>query len=214
MKDWKSSYKGREDRISHLVVFLESLEKFTSNEVDNPLLESLIRLVGNYAKPDQFWNDEPGRQYIGSEVGASELVHGLIRSLSTSLEGRCDRCSGQTPGGQDPIPLARRAVAGAGCTTGDPPRRQLSPPPRHRAGLPDLEQRRPGQLCRPSRLWLWTTCASFPCRSGAGMPTLGASTWNLDSHRQPVGPRPEGPCRDDLLLALRPRLPEGGRRSA
>ena len=198
--------QGREDRISHLVVFLESLEKFTSNEVDNPLLESLIRLVGNYAKPDQFWNDEPGRQYIGSEVGASELVHGLIRSLSTSLEEDAIAALGRLLGdktlshwhdvlsrAQDAQRVIRRDASYRHPDIEQVYRTLNSAAPANSADLAALVVDHLREL-------------SVQIRGGNANPWR--QYWNLDSHRQPVGPRPEGPCRDDLLLALRPRLPE------
>ena len=77
--------QGREDRSSHLMVFLEDREKFPSDALGNPLLELLVRLVGKYAEPGQFW-DGSNRTYMGSEARTSEFVHDLIKSLSTTPE--------------------------------------------------------------------------------------------------------------------------------
>ena len=197
--------QGREDRISHLMVFLESLGKFTSDELDNPLRESLIRLVGNYAKPDQFWNDESGRQYTGSEVGASEFVHGLIKSLSTSLE--------------------EDAIAALGRLLGDKTlshwhdvlsRAQDEQRVIHRDATyrhPDIEQicwnLQGGMPANPADLaaLLMDRLLELAVQIWTGNTDGWRQYWNADSHGRPEEPRHEALCRNELLDALRQHLP-------
>lgn len=198
--------QGREDRISHLVVFLENLEKFTSDELDNPLLESLIRLVGNFAKPDQFWNDEPGRQYIGSEVGASELVHGLIRSLSTSLEEDAIAALGRLLGDKtlshwhDVLSRAQDAqrVIRRDASYRHPDIDQVcltlnGGTPANAADLADLLTDRFQELARDIR---------------RGNTDDWRQYWNEPHGRSPT-PKHEDHCRDALLSDLQRGLPEG-----
>ena len=75
--------QGRESRIRQLVDFFfnDDQEQSSPPELRVEILELLIRLVGSYAGPDQWWNEEG---LVTPETQASRLVNGQIQRLPAS----------------------------------------------------------------------------------------------------------------------------------
>ena len=71
----------RESRIRYLVAFFDSRVQFSFDVLGTPGLELLIRLIGDYAGPDQWWNEEG---LVTPAMQASRLVNGLIQRLAAS----------------------------------------------------------------------------------------------------------------------------------
>ena len=198
--------QGREDRISHLMVFLEKREQFTSNELGNRLSEVLLRLAGNYAQPDQLWNDGSDGGYVGSEVRASEFVHSLIKSLSISPEEEASHALERL---LDNPALSRwQEVLVRAQDSQRVIRRDVTY--RH----PDIEQ-----VCRTLNGGTPANAADLAALVMDLLQKLAdqilksdaddwSKYWNVDSHGRPVDPRHESTCRNTLLSDLRKLLPE------
>ena len=75
--------QGREGRIRHLAEFFFPDDQVRSSlpRLRDEVLELLIRLVGSYAGPDQWWNEDG---WITPETQASRLVNDLIQRLAAS----------------------------------------------------------------------------------------------------------------------------------
>ena len=189
--------QGREDRISHLMVFLENREKFTSDELGNPLLEALLRLVGNYAEPDQLWNNGPDGGYVG-------FVRGLIKSLSISPE---EDASDALERLLDNSALSRWHDVLAGAQEAQ---RVIRRDARYRH--PNIEL-----VCRtlnggtPANAGdLAALVMDRLCELAERIRTSNTDDWrqywNVDQYNRPTSGKPEDACRDNLLSDLQNRL--------
>ena len=199
---------GRDKRIRHLTTFFSrGALRSVVDGLQSPALELLVRLVGGTVEPDEHWRRDGS--YFTPAMEASRLVGDLIHRLSACPAEEAsdalaklleDESLSQWHDVLSQAQDAQRVIRrDAGYRHPDIEQVCLtlnSGTPANAADLAALLVDRLRELAdniRPGNAW--------------------RQYWNVDSHGRPVDPRPENPCRDTLLLALR-RLPPRSRRPA
>ena len=206
----RGSVRGQEGRIMHLAAFFcpQTSALFSSfgesgivYELGIPGLELLIHLIGGYAGPDQWWNEEglvtPAKQ-------AFRLVNGLIQLLAAS----------PTKDASDALDhlLAEPTLS--------PWRDVLSQAQdAQRVTWRDASYRHPTieQVCQTLNGGTPANAADLAAlimdhldeiaRKIRGGPTSDwRQYWNVDQYNRPTCEKPEDACRDNLLSDLQNRL--------
>ncbi len=202
----KTFVQGRERRIRFLAGFFPSSFprgdfSLSQIELEIPVIELLIRLVGSYLGPYEWkgkWN---------AEIEDSELVRALIQRLAASpnkdASGALDSLLADTALSRwhDVLSQAHNA------------QRVIRRDADYRH--PDIEQ-----VCRTLNGGSPANAADLAalvrdrlCEIANQIRTGNTDDWrqywNEDPHGQPCKPKPENSCRDALLSDLRQRLPTG-----
>ena len=202
----KALVQGHERRIPHLAAFFcpEDRVRFSFDELESPVLELLIRLVGSYVGPDQ-WADESG--LVTPAMESSGLVHKLIQNLAASPDRRAGvaldtlHADPALARWQDVLSQAQDAQRVIHRDAGY----------RH----PNIEQ-----VCRtlnggtPANAGdLAALVMDRLCEIAASIRTGNTDDWrrywNEDPYGRPCTPKPENSCRKALLSDLRKLLPQG-----
>ncbi len=202
----KDLVQGHERRIPHLAAFFcpEDRVRFSFDELESPVLELLIRLVGSYVGPDQ-WADESG--LVTPTMESSGLVHKLIQNLAASPDRRAGvaldtlHADSALARWQDVLSQAQDAQRVIHRDAGY----------RH----PNIEQ-----VCRtlnggtPANAGdLAALVMDRLCEIAASIRTGNTDDWrrywNEDPYGRPCTPKPENSCRKALLSDLRKLLPQG-----
>lgn len=202
----KNFVKGSEGRIRRLVDFFsfDHRVQFSFDQLMIPVLELLIRLVGNTVGPYE-WADTDGA--VTNAQRSSDLVDKLIRTLAASLDPGVARTLDQLCSSPE---LSRwRNVVSRARDAQRVTRRDA------RYRHPDIEQ-----VCK-------TLDGATPANAGdlaaLLMDRLGSlgegirtgntddwrQYWNEDHHGRPRTPKHEDSCRDAILSDLRRSLPRG-----
>ena len=195
--------QGRESRIRQLVEFFfnDGQEQSSVIELRVEVLELLIRLVGSYAGPDQWWNEEglvtPAKQ-------ASRLVNDLIQRLAASptkdASDALDRLLA------DPALSRWRDVLSQVRDVQRVTWRDASY--RHHTIEQVCQTLNSGPPANPGDLAaLVTDHLDKIARKIRGGPTSDwRQYWNVDQYNRPTCEKPEDACRDNLLSDLQNRL--------
>ena len=193
----------RESRIRYLVAFFDSRVQFSFDVLGTPGLELLIRLIGDYAGPDQWWNEEG---LVTPAMQASRLVNGLIQRLAASPTKDASDALGRLLADSS---LSRwRDVLSQAQDT-------------QRVTWRDASYRHPTieQVCQtlnggtPANPGDLAALVMHRLRELADQIRRGNTDdwrqyWN-EPHGQLPTPKHEDHCRDALLSDLRQRLPQG-----
>ncbi len=193
---------GRERRLRHLPAFFCPDDRlgFSFLDLEIPLLELLIRLLGSYAGPDQ-WSADGS---VGPAMRASLLVRGMIERLAATPDQSASASLLETllvdpalSRWRDLLSQAREA------------QRTVLRDARFRH--PDIEQvcrtldgGRPANAADLSALVEDNLCElALTIRAG------NTDDWRQYWNEDPKTPKHEHLCRDALLSDLRARLPPG-----
>ena len=191
----------RESRIRYLVAFFDSRVQFSFDVLGTPGLELLIRLIGDYAGPDQWWNEEG---LVTPAMQASRLVNGLIQRLAASPTKDASDALGRLLADSS---LSRwRDVLSQAQDTQRVTWRDASY--RH----PTIEQvcqtlnggtpANPGDLAA----LVMDRLAEIARKIRGGPTSDWRQYWNVDQYNRPTCEKPEDACRDNLLSDLQNRL--------
>ena len=197
--------QGRESRIRQLVDFFfhDDQEQSSLPELRDEVLELLIRLVGSYAGPDQWWNEEG---LVTPETQASRFVNGQIQRLAASptkdatdalnhllAAPALSRWSDVLSQAQDAQRVIRRDASYRHPTIEQVCQTLNGGTPANPADLAALVMDRLRELADQIR---------------RGNTDDWRQYWNEPHNKSPT-PKHEDRCRDALLSDLRQRLPQG-----
>ena len=195
--------QGREGRIRHLAKFF-----FPDDQVQPSLpelrveaLELLFRLVGSYAGPDQWWNEEG---LVTPASQASRLVNDLIQRLAASPTKDASEALAVLL--TDPALSRWRDVLSQAQDTQRVTWRDASY--RHRTIEQVCQTLNGGTPANPGDLAaLVMDHLDEIARKIRGGPTSDwRQYWNVDQYNRPTCEKPEDACRDNLLSDLQDRL--------
>ena len=198
LKDFVS---GRESRLRHLPVLFcpEDRVRFSFNELEIPLLELLIRLVGGYVGPDQWLADG----WVTPLMRASGLVRELIQYLAASPNQLA--CAALGTLHADPALSRWRDVLSQAQDAQRVIRRDASY--RH----PNIKQ-----VCGTLNGGTPANVADLAalvrdrlCEIAVQIRTGNTEDWRQYWNEKPWTPKHENSCRDALLLDMRKLLPQG-----
>ena len=197
--------EGQQSRIRHLPVFLcnDDPVRFSFHELNIPLLELLIRLIGSYAGPNQ-WSEDG---WVTPVMEASSLVDKLIQCIAASPDQLATAALDTLH--TDPALADWRDVLSKAQDAQRVIRRDASY--RHY----NIEQ-----VCRtlnddtPANAGdLVALVMDRLCDLGNRIRTGNTNDWrqywNEDAHGRPCAPKHEHSCRNALLSDLRELLPQG-----
>ena len=197
--------QGREGRIRHLAQFFFSDDQVRPSlpELRVEVLELLIRLIGGYAGPDQWWNEEG---LVTPAMQASRLVNDLIQRLAASPTKDASDALARLLA--EPTLSRWRDVLSQAQDTQRVTWRDASY--RH----PTIEQvcqtlnggtpANPGDLAA----LVMDRLLELADQIRRGNTDDWRQYWN-EPHKKPPTPKHEDRCRDALLSDLRQRLPQG-----
>ena len=198
--------EGNERRISHLAEFLclQGRVQFSFDELEIPLLELLIRLVGIYVGPGNRWGDES--EYVGPKIRASGLVHLLIQNLAASPT-------------KDASDALDRLLAGPALSRWRDVLSQAQDVQRVTWRDASYRHHTIEQVCQtlnggtPANVADLAALVMDRLRELADQIRRGntddwSQYWN-EPHKKPPTPKHEDRCRDALLSDLQKRLPQG-----
>ena len=191
----------RESRIRYLVAFFDSRVQFSFDVLGTPGLELLIRLIGDYAGPDQWWNEEG---LVTPAMKTSRLVNDLIQRLAASptkdasdaldrllAESALSRWRDVLSQAQDAQRVTWRDASYRHFTIEQVCQTLNDGTPANAADLAALLVDRFDEIDRKIR----------------GGPTSDwRQYWNVDQYNRPTCEKPEDACRDNLLSDLQNRL--------
>ena len=198
LKDFVS---GRGSRLRHLPVLFcpEDSVRFSFNELEIPLLELLIRLVGGYVGPDQWLADG----WVTPLMRASGLVRELIQCLAAFPNQLAGAALGTLHA--DPALSRWRDVLSQAQDAQRVIRRDASY--RH----PNIKQ-----VCGTLNGGTPANVADLAalvrdrlCEIAVQIRTGNTEDWRQYWNEKPYTPKHENSCRDALLSDLRKLLPQG-----
>lgn len=200
---------GREGRLAELTGFLYSALRVAglTNGVERGSLVFLVRLLGRSVGPERFHRSFSGGVHdVTPAMERSRLVRDLIHRLSSSHSREAGKLL-EVLAGDDGLSRWRAELRRA--------REQ------HRAVRRDHGYRHPeaDEVCRTLRGAEPANVADLAALVEDHLRQLGSELrrgdadgwtlfWNQDGHGGPKKPKPENACRDALLVALQPRLPQ------
>ena len=207
--DLRDHADGREGRLAELTVFLYSALRVAklANGLERGSLAFLVRLLGRSVEPERFHRSLSGGVHdVTPAMERSRLVKVLIHRLSSSHSREAGDLL-EDLAGDDGLSRWRAELRRA--------REQ------HRAVRRDHGYRHPGadEVCRTLRGTEPANVADLAALVEDHLRQLGSELrhgdadgwtlfWNQDGHGKPKRPKPENACRDALLVALQPRLPQ------
>ena len=207
--DLRDHADGREGRLAELTAFLYSALHVAelANGLERGSLAFLVRLLGSSVEPERFHRSLTGGVHdVTPAMERSRLAKVLIHRLSSSHSSEAGDL------------LEDLAGAPALSAWREELRRARE---KHRAVRRDHGYRYPGadQVCRTLRGAEPANVADLAALVEDHLQQLGNELrhgdadgwtlfWNQDSNGVSTVPKPENACRDALLLALQPRLPQ------
>ena len=207
--DLRDHADGREDRLAELTSFLYTALHVAelANGLEDESLVFLVRLLGSSVEPERFpGSSSGGVRDVTPAMERSRLVRRLIQRLSSSRSREAGDLL-EDLAGDHALSAWRSELRRA---------REVK-----RALRRDHGYRRPGadEVCRTLRGAEPANVADLAALVEDHLQQLGAELrqgdadgwtlfWNQDSDGKPEKPKPEPACRDALLLALQPRLPQ------
>lgn len=202
--------QGKERRVRYLVGFFPSVFQragfsLADVELEIPVLEVLVRLIGTYFRPYSFRHERED-EWNASINTDSELVHAFIQRLGGSRDNAAGNVLNRLVG--DPALSAWRDVLSRARDT----QRVISRDAGYRH--PEIEQ-----VCRTLDSGNPANAADLAGLLVHKLDEIATQIqrsntddwrryWNEDSHGRPTGPKTENSCRDALLSDLRLRLPD------
>ena len=207
--DLRDHADGREDRLAELTSFLYTALHVAelANGLEDESLVFLVRLLGSSVEPERFpGSSSGGVRDVTPAMERSRLVRRLIQRLSSSRSREAGDLL-EDLAGDHALSAWRSELRRA---------REVK-----RAVRRDHGYRHPGadEVCRTLRGAEPANVADLAALVEDHLQQLGAELrqgdadgwtlfWNQDSDGKPEKPKPEPACRDALLLALQPRLPQ------